>query len=162
MANKTSYAQPFGLNKESIKLKKKKMKPIIFICLLILAVSCATTKNNIVNTNSLNGTWKPIKQEMGGRGLPNVVFEKQQLIISDSNYTLVAESIDKGIVKYQADKMDIYGKEGVNTGKHFTAIYKYENGQLTICYNLVGSNYPEAFDTKGKPMYFLSVFNKVL
>ncbi len=56
--------------------------------------------------------------------------------------------------------MDIYGKEGVNTGKHFTAIYKIENGQLTICYNLLGNIYPEAFETKGKPMYFLSLFKK--
>jgi hypothetical protein len=44
-------------------------------------------------------------------------------VIIDSNYTLTAESVDKGIVKYgSGDKMDIYGKEGVNMGKHFTAI----------------------------------------
>ena len=29
--------------------------------------------------------------------------------------------------------MDIYGREGVNAGKHFTAIYKMESDQLTIC-----------------------------
>ena len=56
--------------------------------------------------------------------------------------------------------MDIYGKEGVNSGKHFTAIYKFEEGLLTICYNLSGDRYPEAFETKGKPMYFLSVFKR--
>ena len=58
--------------------------------------------------------------------------------------------------------MDIYGKEGVNTGKHFTAIYQFENGKLTVCYNLSGDSYPETFETKGKPMFFLSVFNKEL
>jgi uncharacterized protein (TIGR03067 family) len=102
----------------------------------------------------------PVKQEIGGTLLPKVVFEKQKLIISNSTYTFTAESVDKGVVKYSNDKMDIYGKEGVNTGKHFTAIYKYENGELTICYNLLGNGYPEAFDTKGKPAYFLSVFKK--
>jgi hypothetical protein len=56
--------------------------------------------------------------------------------------------------------MDIFGKEGVNSGKHFTAIYKLENEYLTICYNLSGNAYPETFETKGKPMYFLSVFKK--
>jgi hypothetical protein len=56
--------------------------------------------------------------------------------------------------------MDIYGKEGVNAGKHFTAIYKIENGQLTICYNLSGDGYPEAFETNTKPTLFLSVFKK--
>ena len=102
----------------------------------------------------------PVKQEMGGTLLPKAAFENQKLIISDSTYTFIAESIDKGVVKYRDDKMDIYGKEGVNAGKHFTAIYKFENEQLTICYNLSGDSYPETFETKGKPMYFLSVFKK--
>ncbi len=66
----------------------------------------------------------------------------------------------KGIVKYKDDKMDIYGKDGVNAGKHFTALYKLENEQLTICYNLSGDSYPESFMTEGKPAYFLSVFKK--
>jgi len=119
--------------------------------------------------NKLNGTWLPVKQEMGGVLLPKAAFENQKLIISDSTYTVIAESIDKGVVKYKDDKMDIYGKDGVNFGKHFTAIYKFENlptgqagEQLTICYNLSGDSYPETYETKGKPMYFLSVFKKEL
>jgi uncharacterized protein (TIGR03067 family) len=143
------------------------MRSIIFICLLIFGLGCANTKNATMKPNKLNGTWVPAKQEMGGTLLPKAAFEKQKLIISDSTYTFTAESIDKGVVKYKDDKMDIYGKEGVNAGKHFTAIYRYENlpagqadEQLTICYNLKGDSYPEAFETKGKPMYFLSVFKK--
>jgi hypothetical protein len=89
-----------------------------------------------------------------------IAFAKQKLIISDSNYTVMAESVDKGVVHYKDDKMDIYGKEGVNAGKHFTAIYKYENNQLTICYNLSGDSYPQAFETKSKPTLFLSIFKK--
>ena len=108
----------------------------------------------------LNGTWLPIAQEIGGTQLPVAAFEKQKLIITDSNYTEFAESIDKGIARYKDGKMDIYGKDGVNAGKHFTAIYIYQNKQLTICYNLMGNNYPEAFDTKGKPLYFLAIFKK--
>ncbi|HXB42626.1 MAG TPA: hypothetical protein VNV85_01140 [Puia sp.] len=108
----------------------------------------------------MNATWVPIKQEIGGTALPKTVFETQKLIISDSNYTFIAESTDKGVVKYMVDKMDIYGRQGVNAGKHFTALYKFENEQLSICYNLAGDSYPQTFETKGKPMYFLSVFKK--
>jgi uncharacterized protein (TIGR03067 family) len=111
-------------------------------------------------SNPLNGSWIPVQQEIGGRQLPPVTFDKQKLIIADSIYTFTAESVDKGIVKTQGDKMDIYGRDGVNKGKHFSAIYKLENGQLTICYNLAGTGYPEAFDTKGKPAYFLCAFRK--
>jgi uncharacterized protein (TIGR03067 family) len=127
---------------------------------MILAFGCANTKKISAQSNKLNGTWIPISQEIGGAVLPSSAFEKQNLSISDSTYTFIAESVDKGVARYGDGKMDIYGKEGVNTGKHFTAIYKLENEQLTICYNLKGDSYPATFDTKGKPMYFLCVFKK--
>ena len=110
--------------------------------------------------DELNGTWVPIKQEIGGTSLPHAAFEKQKLIISDSTYTFIAESVDKGVVRYRDYKMDIYGREGVNAGKHFTARYKLKAWRLTICYNLSGDGYPETFETKGKPRFFLCVFKK--
>ncbi|MGA2299009.1 MAG: hypothetical protein ABSG15_15800, partial [FCB group bacterium] len=124
-------------------------------------VSCATTDKTNTNEVNLNGNWVPLQQEMGGKMFPKAIYEKQKLIINDSSYTLIAESVDKGILKYGNGKMDIYGKEGVNNGKHFTAIYKYENEQLTICYNLMGDSYPVAFESKSKPLLFLSVFKKI-
>lgn len=129
--------------------------------LLILAfvfISAPTVFSQIPN---LNGTWIPLRQEFGGNALPGTVFEKQKLIINDTTYTLIAESIDKGQLQFRENKMDIFGKEGVNTGKHFTAIYKYENDELTICYNLKGDVYPENFETKSRPLLFLSVFKKI-
>ena len=136
------------------------MRQLATLTLLYLCLACNTTKKTTANSNPLNGTWTPIKQEMAGRALPATSFEKQKLIVADSTYTFSAESVDKGIVTYANGKMDIYGKEGVNSGKHFTAIYTLENGQLTICYNLAGDSYPETLDTKGKPGYFLSVYKK--
>jgi uncharacterized protein (TIGR03067 family) len=136
------------------------MRPILFISLLILVIACTSTKNTTMQPNPLNGTWKPVKQEIGGKAIPGAAFQKQQLIIKDSTYQFTAESVDKGVVKYNGDKMDIYGREGVNAGRHFTAIYKYENNQLFICYNLKGDVYPETFDTKGSPLFFLCVFEK--
>ncbi len=135
------------------------MRTITFISLLV-SLSYTGLKKAVTQTN-LNGTWIPVKQETAGKELPKAVYEKQKLVISDSNYTFTAESVDKGIVRYgEGDKMDIYGREGINTGKHFTAIYKFENEQLTICYNLTGDSYPDAFETKSKPTLFLSVFKK--
>jgi uncharacterized protein (TIGR03067 family) len=113
-----------------------------------------------ITANELNGTWIPIKQEMNGAALPESSFQNERLTISDTNYIYVAESKDKGIAKFSDGKLDIYGKEGINTGKHFTAIYKLEDQLLTICYDLKGDSYPEAFDTKGKPTLFLCVFKK--
>ena len=138
------------------------MRLITFFSLVIVGLGCSSTQNIKMTPNELNGTWVPIKQELAGTELPVAVFQKQTLIMSGSTYTLSAESVDKGEVTYSSGAMDIYGKEGVNAGKHFTAIYKYENEQLTICYNLAGDSYPETFETKSKPTLFLSVFKKEL
>jgi len=141
------------------------MRLITYLSLAVLGIiftsaKYAGPKSHSQNPETLNGTWQPVKQEIGGKALPNSVFETQKLIISDSTYIVVAESVDKGVIKYTLDKMDIYGKDGVNSGKHFTAIYKLENEQLTICYNLSGNGYPEGFETTSKPYLFMSVFKK--
>jgi uncharacterized protein (TIGR03067 family) len=130
------------------------MRSFLFILFFIPAFGFAQSKENI------DGKWITIKMVINGADLPEAAIKNHQLIISDSSYIFTAESVDKGILKYTNDKLDIYGKEGVNTGKHFTALYKVENGLLTICYNLAGDKYPEDFETKGKPMYFLAVFKK--
>ncbi|HEY8927562.1 MAG TPA: TIGR03067 domain-containing protein [Mucilaginibacter sp.] len=137
------------------------MRLLTIIWVLIIAFGHTGKKNIAAQPVGLNGTWLPYKQEMGGKQWPAAIVEKQKLIIADSAYTVIAESVDKGVVKYAGDnKMDIYGRDGVNKGRHFTAIYKLENGELWICYNLKGDSYPEAFETTGKPLYFLSVFKK--
>ena len=136
------------------------MRSLTFISLLIIGLGFTSTKNTTMQSNRLNGTWVPVEQEMGGAPLPKASMANQKLVLSDSTYTFTAESIDKGVVKYNDDKIDIYGKEGPNAGKHITAIYKMENGQLTICYNLAGDAYPAAFETKSKAMLFLCVFKK--
>jgi uncharacterized protein (TIGR03067 family) len=136
------------------------MRLATIISLIILCTGCASTKSNPSGSKSLNGRWAPIRQEIGGKELPAAVFQKQKLVIGDSIYTFSAESIDKGILIYKNGQMDIYGKEGVNAGKHFTAIYKLDKEQLTICYNLTGDSYPSAFETKSRQTLFLSVFKK--
>lgn len=136
------------------------MRIFVYAVLLLIAGSCGTTKKTTLPASELNGNWKPIQEEIGGKSLPPVAFATQTLVLKDSTYTFTAESTDKGVAVYSNGKMDIYGKEGVNKGKHFTAIYKLEEGKLFICYNLKGDDYPVSFDTNGKPLYFLCVFRK--
>lgn len=136
------------------------MRTILLLALAIVLLGCSATKTGSKNRWPLNGNWIPIQQEMGGKALPANYFKTQKLVIQDSTYTLSAESVDKGILRYQNGQMDIYGKEGVNQGKHFPALYKMENNQLTIIYNLKGDGYPSGFETKSSPLLFLSVFKK--
>lgn len=138
------------------------MRLLIFIVFLIFFAGCGGTKNATTAPTKMQATWLPVSEEMAGQALPPSYYAHQKLVIGDSTYDEYAESVDKGIVKYCVDnRLDIYGKEGVNAGKHFTAIYKFENGQLIVCYNLKGDGYPGTFDTKGKPLYFLAVFTRL-
>jgi uncharacterized protein (TIGR03067 family) len=136
------------------------MRLVSIIYFLFCFCNCTTTKTTVKYSTFLNGSWSPIRQEIGGKELPAIVFQKQKLIISDSTYTFSAESVDKGLCSYKNGQMDIYGKEGVNVGKHLTAIYKLDKDELTICYNLAGDSYPSDYETKSKPSLFLVVFKK--
>lgn len=131
------------------------MKYIAGLLLVMFVAGCSASK---AVKPTMNGTWVPVSQEMNGKEMPRGFYEKQRLIIEDSSYTMVAESIDRGVVKVNGNKLDIFGKEGVNKGKHFTAIFKLDKDRLTVCYNLKGDRYPENFTTQNRPMFFLSEF----
>lgn len=133
---------------------------LLMLLIGLLGAGCSTSKKAASAAAQLDGTWIPIQEEIAGQTLPPAAFASQKLVLAGKTYTMTAESVDKGEANYSDGKLDIYGKEGVNTGKHFTAIYKLENEQLTICYNLVGDSYPTDFETKSKPMLFLAVFKK--
>lgn len=134
------------------------MRTLTLVFLLIIGL--INPKPIQPKTDKLDGVWIPVRQEMGGNVLPKAAFEKQKLTVADNSYTFVAESVDKGEVKYADGKMDLWGKDGVNKGRHFMCIYKMENGQLFVCYNLTGDGYPTSYDTKPRATLFLSVFEK--
>lgn len=136
------------------------MKQVLIFSLAFLGIACTGPKKATKNAGEMNGTWIPIQQEMGGKNLPPAAFEKYKLVVQDSIYTYGTPDVDQGVVYYKNGKLDIYGRKGVNAGKHYTAIYKFDNGQLSICYNLAGDSYPEAFETKSKSTLFLSVYKK--
>src|SRR6478735_8459388 len=129
------------------------MRYLVSFILICLVTGCDTTKKINAGSNFLNGTWIPIKQELGGGALPEAAYQNYKLTINDSVYTYGSAQTDRGLISYDNGKMDIYGRVGPNAGKHYTAIYKLENAELTICYNLSGKGYPQAFDTKGQPLY---------
>ena len=136
------------------------MRLLTILILLSPGFSCNSTSKFLGNAYTLNGVWIPTKQEMNGKELPATVFNNYKLTMKDSTYIFGIAQEDKGVITYSKGKMDIYGKEGINKDKHYTAIYKLENGILTICYNLAGDVYPEAFETTSKPTLFLSHYKK--
>jgi uncharacterized protein (TIGR03067 family) len=115
--------------------------------------------NTSQSSIDLNGVWVPIKQELNGQDLP--ISQNSKLAIDGNQYTFETYgAVDKGDSTYGDGKMDTYSREGVNAGKHFKAIYKLEDGLLTVCYNLAGDSYPTRFDSTIGPVFFLCVFKR--
>lgn len=123
--------------------------------ILILINSCTITKNT-QTASSLTGTWKPVSQIIGGNPLPEAMVAIQTMELTDTNYIVHAESDDFGKVVMNGNQLDIYGTEGPNAGSHFKAIYKLSGDTLTICYDLLGVNYPTDFISNSENYYFLS------
>ena len=159
LALQISIPLPIFILFQSKAIKPSIMQRIILFFALLSVLGCAGAKK-AGHSNPYNGTWIPVKQEMNGKPFPASILSGQQLIISDSIYIFQEYGTDKGLITYHKNKMDIYGREGVNAGKHFTAIFKYKNDQLVVCYNLAGDSYPIAFETNSKPTLFLSVFKR--
>lgn len=137
---------------------KHGVKLLAILSAAAIILGCGPTRSLAGNAGALNGAWVPVQQELNGSALPGAAYEGYILKIADTTYSYTDH--DKGAIYYKDGKMDIYGRQGVNAGKHFTAIYKKENGQLLICYNLAGTGYPAAFDTKKGVGLFLSVFKQ--
>ena len=110
--------------------------------------------------NTPEGEWIPVHQEIDGNILTPEKYQGQQLIIKGSTYIVISDNADEGIIKTNGPKIDIYGTDGINKGRHLTAIYRIAAGKLTICYDLTGTHYPKTFSTIGQTSYFLAIFKK--
>lgn len=112
--------------------------------------------------SNLNGTWLAIYQEFEGNEIPPAAYEGQQLTLQENTYTVIGAKTDEGIIKVNGQNLDIYGTDGANKGRHYSAIYQIEDNQLTICYNLAGTSHPRDFKTTGKSQFFLAKFQRIV
>jgi uncharacterized protein (TIGR03067 family) len=113
----------------------------------------------------LQGSWKPVVAELGGKPFPERVLKTMKLVLADGKYTVtVGQQTDEGIVKLYPDKkpqaMDIVGTKGPNKGKTFPAIYELTDATLRICYDLSGEAHPKEFKSKADSQLFLVEYKR--
>ena len=108
----------------------------------------------------MQGSWKPVAAELGGKPFPDEIRKTMKLVMSDGKYTVtVGERTDEGTVKLDPGKepraMDIVGAKGPNQGKMIPAIYELTDTTLRICYDLSGKARPKEFKTAAGTQLFL-------
>ena len=113
----------------------------------------------------IQGSWKPVTAELGGKPYPDAVLKMMKLVLTDGKYTVtVGEQADEGMVKLDPTKtpraMDVVGTKGPNQGKTFPAIYELTDTTLRICYDLSGKARPTEFKTKADTQLFLVEYKR--
>jgi uncharacterized protein (TIGR03067 family) len=114
----------------------------------------------------INGKWKITEAEFGGRKLPSKEFENLVLELDETSYQLIDEKvIDSGMIELSSNSvpasLTVTGLYGVNQGKTFKCIYKFEDDQLIMCYNLGGDSYPATFETFENTLLYLVRYKRI-
>jgi uncharacterized protein (TIGR03067 family) len=97
----------------------------------------------------LEGTWVPIAADVAGKALVIGELRVKYLVLDSGGYCIIDRGnrvVDTGnyLVNESARPatMDIVGREGANAGRTMLAIYRLEGDNLTVCYDLDGSDRP--------------------
>ena len=118
------------------------------------------------DAKALEGTWLPVKAELGGQPMPDAVLKTISLTMDKGKYDVMADGRpDKGTYMLDETAMPkaitITGTEGPNHGKTFPAIYELKDGVLRICYDLSGKKRPTAFESVvGTKLYLVTYRRK--
>jgi len=138
----------------------------MLVCVCAVAVAHGDDSAGATDDGKrIQGTWKPLAAELGGKPFPDDVLKTMKLILADGKYTvMVGERPDEGTVKLDATKspraMDIVGTKGPNLGKTIPAIYELTGTTLKICYDLSGKSRPKEFKTLPDSQLFLVEYKR--
>jgi uncharacterized protein (TIGR03067 family) len=147
------------------------MKHLLSLSLVLTfaIVAFAAAPNGDDDAKALQGTWLPVKGELGGQAMPEGVLKTIHLVLDDGKYTAyVGEEPDKGTYTLDAAAtpkgMTVTGTEGPNKGKTFPAIYELghnDNGDtLRICYDLSGAKRPTEFKSVAGTKLYLVTYSR--
>ena len=140
------------------------IKYILCLCLAVV-VSPAAFAADPPDTKAIEGSWTPIKAELGGQPLPDAVLKTISLKLADGKY----EAIGGGHPDYGTYSLDaamkpkgmiVTGTNGPNQGKTFPCIYEINGDRLRICYDLSGTKRPTEFKSVAGTQLYLVTYGR--
>ncbi len=137
---------------------------IVCVCAATLARGGGAAEGK-EDSKKIQGTWKPVTAELGGKPYPEAVLKTMTLTLTEGRYVVtVGQGRDEGTVKLdpamEPRAMDIVGTKGPNQGKTIPAIYKLTDNTLRICYDLSGEARPTEFKSKPGTQLFLVEYRR--
>jgi uncharacterized protein (TIGR03067 family) len=142
------------------------MKKLLYITFITIASFTSFAADDSAETKALQGSWIPVKAELGGQPLPGDVLRKITLTLTNQNYevTITGEQSDSGTWSIDTSTkpkgMTIVGTKGPNAGKTFPCIYDIKGNTFRICYDLSGAKQPTQFKTATGTKLYLVTYNR--
>lgn len=132
---------------------------------VVVSLAAAVCQAQPVDTEGVQGTWKPVSGVLSGEPFPRQSLEQMTLQINKEGYTYETSGFkDVGTIQIdgQTDpkQIDLQAKEGPNRGQTVNAIFKIEGDRLTICYELSGKNRPTSFSSPKDSQILLLIYEK--
>ena len=141
------------------------MKHIPCLCLAVIA-SLTAFAGDRPDAKAIQGSWTPVKAELGGQPMTDDVLKTISLKLTDGKYeVLVGGHPDNGTYtldsKTKPKSITVVGTEGPNSGKTFPSIYELKGDTLRICYDLSGAKRPAEFKSvTGTKLYLVTYQRK--
>jgi uncharacterized protein (TIGR03067 family) len=142
----------------------KKLLCIGFVLAVSLTIWAA---GEAEDAKALQGTWIPVKAELGGQPMSEVILKTITLKLSKNEYEVTVEGApetDNGTwtldLATKPKGMKIVGVKGPNAGKIFPAIYEIRADTLRVCYDLSGGKRPTEFKTTAGTQLYLVTYNR--
>jgi len=138
----------------------------LFILLISISSLVAIGAEDSSEVKALQGTWEPVKAELGGQPMPDAVLKKITLKMNKNEYdvAITGEQPDHGTwtvdTSAKPKGMSITGVKGPNAGKSFPAIYEMTADTLRICYDLSGAKRPTEFKSSAGTKLYLVTYKR--
>ena len=116
---------------------------------------------------ALEGTWKAVKGEEGGKDVAAGEIRKYELAIKGDKYTLRVngEEQEQGTLKLDPSKkpkaVDLKITKGEDVGKDQYAVYQVEGDKFMLCFAPVGKDRPKQLKTEAGSEQTLIVFERM-
>jgi len=147
------------------------MKTIVWMSVVLaLSLVALAEPSKDDDAKAVQGTWKPIKAELGGHPMDDAVLKSISLKLDDGKYeAFVGTEPDRGTYTLDATSkpkgMTVTGTEGPNQGKTFPAIYaltsdEHDGDMLRICYDLSGKERPKEFKSVAGTKLYLVTYRR--
>ena len=127
----------------------------------------AQTSDNSKDLEALQGTWRLISGEIGGRKMTAQELKQAKLVFKEDRYTVRRGSgpTVMGTVKLHSAKnpktIDITDADGPYKGKTLLGVYTLKGDELKECFASPGEARPAKFATKAGTSQFLHVWKHV-